>query len=336
MRILVTGGTGYIGSHICVELLAAGHEVVVADNLHNSREEVLGRVEKITGQRPEFHRADLLDRERLLALMKAGNFDGVVHLAGLKAVAESIAEPLRYYRNNLLGALYLCEAMAAAGVFRLVFSSSATVYGNPETVPVREQAPPQPMNPYGWSKLLIEQLLRDLHAADSRWNIALLRYFNPVGAHPSGLIGEDPRNIPNNLLPYISQVAVGKLEQLHVFGDDYPTPDGTGIRDYIHVMDLARGHTKALEWLMQKPGILCCNLGTGRGYSVLEVVAAFERACGKPIPRRTAARRCGDVAVCYADPAFAEQKLGWRAELDLDAMARDAWNWQRNNPDGYS
>ncbi len=336
MRILVTGGAGYIGSHICAELLHAGHEVVVADNLCNGSQEALKRVAKITGKVPEFHQVDLLDQKPLSALLQAKNFDGAIHLAGLKSVAESVAEPLRYYQNNLLGTIHLCEAMAAAGIFRLVFSSSATVYGDPETVPVPEDAPLRPLNPYGRSKHMIEQVLRDLYAADSRWRIALLRYFNPVGAHPSGLIGEDPRGVPNNLLPYISQVAAGRLKKLHVFGNDYPTEDGTGIRDYLHVMDLARGHTKALERLVQKPGILCCNLGTGRGYSVLEVVAAFERASGRQIPRHTVARRPGDAATCYADPALAEKELDWRAELDLNAMTRDAWNWQRRNPDGYS
>ena len=335
MRILVTGGAGYIGSHVCLELLSLGYEVAVTDNLCNGHREALDRVAQITGHSVEFHEVDLLQRERMFALLAEGRFDAVVHLAGLKAVAESVSEPLRYYRNNVLGSAHLCEAMAAAGVLRLVFSSSATVYGAPQTMPVREDAPLQPLNPYGHSKRMVEQMLESVYAADRRWRIVLLRYFNPAGAHPSGLIGESPRALPGNLLPCMGQVAAGKLEYLQVFGDDYPTPDGTGIRDYLHVTDLAQGHTRALTRLMEKPGVLCCNLGTGQGYSVLDMVAAFERACGKPLPLRRSARRPGDAAICFADPALAEQELSWRAQLGIDEITRDAWNWQRNNPDGY-
>ncbi len=337
MHILVTGGAGYIGSHTGVELLAAGHQVFVVDNLINSKAEALRRVAAITGLTPGFARIDLRDQAALAAVFRDQErpFDAVIHFAGLKAVGESTQIPLEYYDNNLGGTLILCRAMADAGVRNLVFSSSATVYGDPASVPIREDFPTAATNPYGRSKLFIEEILTDLQLSDPRWNIALLRYFNPVGAHPSGRIGEDPNGIPNNLLPFIAQVAVGKLPRLRVFGADYPTPDGTGVRDYIHVVDLARGHLRALEKLATHPGLLVCNLGTGQGYSVLEMVRAFERASGRPIPYDLVARRPGDIAVCYADPAKARALLGWSAELGLDDMVRDAWRWQAGNPDGY-
>jgi UDP-glucose 4-epimerase len=335
MRVLVTGGAGYIGSHCCVELLNAGHELVVIDNLCNSKAEALRRVQAITGRALGFVQADLRDSGVLERLFRQYAFDAVIHFAGLKAVGESSAIPLDYYENNLGGTLALCRAMAEAGVKRLVFSSSATVYGDPASVPIREDFPLSATNPYGRTKLFIEEILRDLQRADPSWNIALLRYFNPVGAHASGRIGEDPNGIPNNLVPYIAQVAVGKREALQVFGDDYATPDGTGVRDYIHVVDLALGHLAALERLQASPGLLCCNLGTGRGYSVLEMVRAFEQASGRAVPYRIVARRPGDIAACYADPTRAREVLGWQAEHGLEAMVADAWRWQRENPDGY-
>jgi len=336
MKILVTGGAGYIGSHTCVALLEAGHEVVVVDNLSNSREESLRRVQEITGRTLAFHKADLLDRPALQGIFATGNIDAVIHFAGLKAVGESVSIPLRYYQNNLTGTIILCQVMAAHGVKNLVFSSSATVYGDPATVPIREDFPVGPTNPYGRTKLMIEEILKDLHASDASWNIALLRYFNPIGAHRSGRIGEDPAGIPNNLLPYIAQVAVGRLSELQVFGDDYSTPDGTGVRDYIHVVDLAKGHVKAVERLTDGPGVRVWNLGTGQGYSVLDMVRAMEQASGRPIPYKIAPRRSGDVAQCWADPAKALQELGWRAENGLEAMCADAWRWQSMNPKGYS
>jgi UDP-glucose 4-epimerase len=332
---LVTGGAGYIGSHTCVELLAAGHDVVVIDNLSNSKACALTRVQEIAGSPLSFVQADLRDAPALAALFRAHDFDAVIHFAGLKAVGESTERPLDYYANNVGGTLTLCRAMGDAGVKSLVFSSSATVYGDPASVPIREDFPLSATNPYGRTKLFIEEILRDLQRADAGWHIALLRYFNPVGAHPSGRIGEDPNGLPNNLMPYVAQVAVGKLAELRVFGDDYDTPDGTGVRDYIHVVDLARGHLAALERLQAKPGVVTYNLGTGRGCSVLEMVRAFERAAGRPVPYRVVARRPGDVAVCYADPALARAELGWQAQLDLDAMVGDGWRWQRDNPDGY-
>ncbi|MCU0836735.1 MAG: UDP-glucose 4-epimerase GalE [Chromatiaceae bacterium] len=335
MRVLVTGGAGYIGSHTCVELLDAGHDVVVVDNLSNSKPEALRRVTEIAGRAPGFVEADLRDRPAVDALLQGEPFDSVIHFAGLKAVGESTEIPLQYYENNIGGTLNLCQAMAAAGVFRLVFSSSATVYGDPASVPIREDFPTSATNPYGRSKLFIEEILRDLYASDPRWSIALLRYFNPVGAHPTGRIGEDPNGIPNNLMPYVSQVAVGKLPRLRVFGNDYPTPDGTGVRDYIHVVDLARGHLKALERLARGVGVITCNLGTGRGYSVLEMVSAFEAASGRPVPYEIVARRPGDIAACYADPTLAKDLLGWSAELGITEMVRDAWRWQSQNPNGY-
>ena len=303
MRILVTGGAGYIGSHACIELLNAGYEVVVLDNLSNSKEESLRRVQEITGKTLEFHLADLLDKPAIDRIFDRAQIDAVIHFAGLKAVGESVSIPLRYYHNNITGTLNLCDVMSAHGVKNLVFSSSATVYGDPHTVPITEDFPTTATNPYGWTKWMIEQILRDAYRADNTWNIALLRYFNPIGAHASGRIGEDPNGIPNNLLPYIAQVAVGKLPKVSVFGNDYPTPDGTGVRDYIHVVDLSIGHVRALEKLRTNPGLVTYNLGTGNGYSVLQVIAAFEKACGKKIPYQIVARRAGDVAACYADPA---------------------------------
>ncbi|HSH70970.1 MAG TPA: UDP-glucose 4-epimerase GalE [Deferrisomatales bacterium] len=335
MRILVTGGAGYIGSHTCVELLAAGHQLVVVDNLSNSKEEAIRRVRELAPGTLEFHPIDLLDRAALDAVFARTPVDAVIHFAGLKAVGESAEIPLRYYHNNLTGTLILCEVMARHGVKRLVFSSSATVYGDPARVPITEEFPVSATNPYGRSKLMIEEILRDLHLSDPSWSIALLRYFNPVGAHPSGRIGEDPNGIPNNLVPYITQVAVGKLEQLAVFGDDYPTPDGTGVRDYIHVVDLARGHLAALDKLRTGAGVVTYNLGTGRGYSVLEMVAAFAAESGREVPYRIAPRRAGDIATCYADPGRARDELGWQAQLGIEAMCRDAWRWQSQNPAGY-
>lgn len=333
--ILVTGGAGYIGSHTVVELLQAGQEPVIFDNFSNSARGVIARIEAICGRAPTVVEGDIRDPAALRDVFGRYEFSAVIHFAGLKAVGESVAQPLRYYDNNVRGTLHLCEAMADAGVRQLVFSSSATVYGDPHRVPIREDFPLQATNPYGRSKLHIEDMLRDLSASDASWRIALLRYFNPVGAHPSGLIGEDPQGTPNNLLPFVCQVAVGRRPELAVFGGDYPTPDGTGVRDYIHVVDLARGHLAALGAVAGNPGVLTVNLGTGRGYSVLEAVQAFERASGRPVPYRIVARRPGDVAACYADPALAQERLGWSAQFDLEAMCRDAWRWQSDNPAGY-
>ncbi|WP_417319181.1 UDP-glucose 4-epimerase GalE [Emcibacter sp.] len=337
MKILVTGGTGYIGSHTVLELLLAGHEVTVIDNLCNSSPESLRRVQNITGRNTvDFHELDIRDREGLDKLFAENDFDAVIHFAGLKAVGESVEKPLEYYENNVGGTVTLCQAMQHAGVKTLVFSSSATVYGDPASVPIREDFPTGgTTNPYGTSKLMIEQILEDFHRADNGWNIARLRYFNPVGAHESGLIGEDPNDIPNNLMPYITQVAVGKLKELSIFGNDYPTKDGTGVRDFIHVVDLAKGHLKALDRLMQNPGLVTYNLGTGTGYSVLDMVLAFERVNGVKIPHKFTNRREGDIAECYADPALARQEMSWQAEKTLDDMVRDAWNWQSKNPNGY-
>lgn len=337
--ILVTGGAGYIGSHTVLALLQAGYEVVVLDNLCNSSAESLKRVAQLAGRVPAFVEGDIRDRAVLDRLFAEHAVDAVLHFAGLKAVGESVAQPLRYYDNNVHGSQVLLQACADAGVFNLVFSSSATVYGEPAQMPISEACPVgQPTNPYGRSKLMVEDMLRDVAASDPRWRIAILRYFNPVGAHESGLIGEDPNGIPNNLLPFIAQVAVGKLPELAVFGNDYPTPDGTGVRDYIHVVDLAEGHLcalRALEALQSRTGAHVWNLGTGQGYSVLEMVRAFEAASGKPVPYRVAPRRPGDIATCYADPAKAERELGWKARRGLDEMMRDAWRWQSMNPDGY-
>ncbi len=335
MKVLVTGGAGYIGSHTCVELLNSGHDVVVVDNLSNSSPESLRRVEKITGKNVPLEVVDIRDREGLDRIFSAHTFDAVIHFAGLKAVGESVSQPLRYYQNNVEGTLTLCEVMARHNVFNLVFSSSATVYGDPHSVPITEDFPLSATNPYGRSKLMIEEILRDLGKSDARWNCILLRYFNPAGAHVSGLIGEDPNGIPNNLLPYISQVAVGKLECLSVFGNDYATKDGTGVRDYIHVVDLAIGHVRALDKLASNPRVIAYNLGTGQGYSVLDMIAAFEKASDKKINYRFAPRRPGDIANCYADPEFAARELNWRAERGVEEMTRDGWNWQKNNPQGY-
>ena len=332
--ILVTGGAGYIGSHTVVELLGAGHEVTVVDNFCNSAPAVPERIARIAGRMPVFVKADVRDRAALQSLLQARHYDAVIHFAGLKAVGESVAEPLRYYDNNVGGSLTLFETMAQYGLRTVVFSSSATVYGDPASVPIREDFPVAPTNPYGRSKLMVEEILREAAAADPRWRVALLRYFNPVGAHASGLIGEDPNGVPNNLMPFISQVAVGRREALSVWGDDYPTPDGTGVRDYIHVVDLARGHLAALGH-MPDSGVLTANLGTGRGYSVLEMVRAFEQASGRKVAYRIAARRPGDVAACYADPSLAAERLGWRAQLDLSRMCADTWRWQSQNPQGY-
>ncbi|UMR28366.1 UDP-glucose 4-epimerase GalE [Massilia sp. MB5] len=328
MKILVTGGMGYIGSHTCVELLQAGHEVVVLDNLSNADASVGERVGRIAGRGFTFVQGDIRDRAALAALFAAHRFDSVIHFAGLKAVGESVEQPLRYYDNNISGSVALFESMAAAGVKSLVFSSSATVYGDPASVPITEDFPLSATNPYGRSKLVIEEILRDLAKSDPSWRIALLRYFNPVGAHESGLIGEQPNGIPNNLLPYVAQVAEGRREFLSVFGGDYPTVDGTGVRDYIHVVDLARGHVRTLDKLATGAGVFTYNLGTGRGNSVLEMVRAFEAASGRPVPYRIVARRAGDVAACYADTALAERELGWRAEYDIGRMCSDAWRWQ--------
>jgi len=325
---LITGGTGYIGSHTVVELMAAGHDVFILDNLCNSKASVLDRIQRIVGRRPRFEQIDVRDRPALRRIFSSHRFDAVVHFAGLKAVGESVEKPLEYYDNNVSGGVALLDCMGESGLRTIVFSSSATVYGEPATVPIREDFPLSASNPYGRSKLMIEDILRDTAAADSAWRIALLRYFNPVGAHSSGLIGESPNGIPNDLMPYIAQVAVGKLKELRVFGDDYPTPDGTGVRDYIHVVDLARGHLAALNALRQRPGVLTVNLGTGRGYSVLEMVRAFAAASGKPVHYRVVGRRPGDVAQCFADPSLARATLGWQAQLGIDAMCTDAWRWQ--------
>ncbi len=339
-EILVTGGAGYIGSHTCFELLAVGHSLLVLDNLCNAQVVSLNRLAQIANVpldsvRLQFVQGDVRDAALLHKLFAQHPIQAVVHFAGLKAVGESVAQPLQYYSNNVQGTLVLLQAMAQHGCRQLVFSSSATVYGNPATVPIAEHAPLSVTNPYGQSKLVVEHMLRDLAASDPRWRIAILRYFNPVGAHESGLMGEDPNGIPNNLLPYITQVAVGKLPELAVFGNDYPTPDGTGVRDYIHVVDLAEGHLRALEALQTRTGAHVWNLGTGQGYSVLEMVRAFEAASGRPVPYRVAPRRSGDIATCYADPAKAERELGWKAQRGLDEVMRDAWRWQSMNPDGY-
>ena len=335
MNILVTGGAGYIGSHTCLELLQAGYQVVVVDNLSNSKEEALKRIQELTGKTLTFYRVDLLDKAALDKVFAQHPIDSVIHFAGLKAVGESVSIPLHYYQNNVAGTLNLCQVMQKHQVKKLVFSSSATVYGETNPSPLREDYPLSATNPYGRSKLMIEEILRDLHRSDPEWDIALLRYFNPVGAHPSGRIGEDPNGIPNNLLPYITQVAVGRLEQLSVFGSDYPTSDGTGVRDYIHVVDLAVGHLKALQRLAARPGAVAYNLGTGQGYSVLEVVQAFSIACGKPIPYRLTDRRPGDVAVSVADPTRAQHELDWQAVHTLTDMCVDSWRWQSQNPQGY-
>jgi len=333
--ILVTGGAGYIGSHTCVELIQAGFEVTILDNLCNSKPVVVDRLEHICGTRPAFVEGDVRDRSLLRDLFSHGKFDAVIHFAGLKAVGESVALPLAYYDNNVSGSIALLQAMREQGVKTLIFSSSATVYGDPQRVPIKEDFPLGATNPYGRSKLMIEEVLGDLAQAETGWNIARLRYFNPAGAHHSGLIGEDPNGIPNNLMPYVAQVASGRRESLSVFGNDYPTPDGTGVRDYIHVVDLARGHVAALNTFRRTTGLLTVNLGTGRGYSVLEMVAAFEKASTRSVAYRICPRRAGDIATCYADPTLAEQVLGWRAEYGIETMCADAWRWQTANPQGY-
>jgi len=331
MRILVTGGAGYIGSHTCLELLNQGHEVVVADNLCNSCEEALNRVKELTGKDLTFYKVDLLDKEGLDQMFDQEKIDAVIHFAGLKAVGESVAKPLEYY-----GTLNLCDSMRNHGVKKIIFSSSATVYGDPAFVPITEDCPKGKItNPYGQTKSMLEQVLTDLHVADPEWNVILLRYFNPVGAHESGRIGEDPTGIPNNLTPYITQVAVGKLKEVNVFGNDYDTPDGTGVRDYIHVMDLADGHVKALKKFADKPDVYIYNLGTGRGYSVLEMIHSFSKAVGHEIPYVIKPRRPGDIATCYADATKAKEELGWVAKRGVDEMCRDAWRWQSQNPNGY-
>ncbi|MDR1133841.1 MAG: UDP-glucose 4-epimerase GalE [Synergistaceae bacterium] len=336
MSVLVTGGAGYIGSHTCVELIHAGRDIIVADSLVNSSRESLRRVERITGRKVKFYKTDVASKRKIAEIFRENpGIDSVIHFAGLKAVGESVVKPLDYYSNNLSCTLSLLRAMKKHNVGKIVFSSSATVYGDPKSVPVAENFPTSATNPYGATKLFIERILRDVCAADRSFNAAILRYFNPIGAHPSGLIGEDPEGIPNNLAPYIAQVAVGKLERVRIFGNDYPTPDGTGVRDYIHVVDLARGHVAALKKLDENCGEFVCNLGAGKGYSVLEVIAAFEKACGKRIDREFTLRRPGDIAEVYADPAKALRELGWKTEYGIDEMCDDLWRWQSANPNGY-
>ena len=335
MKILTTGGAGFIGSHTCVELLNSGYDVVVVDNLCNSKEESIRRIEQITGKQVSFYKADLLDREALEHIFDCEPIDAVIHFAGLKAVGESVQKPLEYYHNNLTGTLVLCDVMRRHGVKRIVFSSSATVYGSPKTVPITEDFPLSVTNPYGRTKLMIEEMLQDFAAADPEWNITLLRYFNPIGAHQSGLIGEDPKGIPNNLVPYVTQVAIGKLSEVHVFGDDYDTPDGTGVRDYIHVVDLAVGHVKAIEHAAKGHGVHIYNLGTGIGYSVLDIIRAFSKVVGKEIPYVIEKRGAEDIATCYADATGAREELGWTAQYDLNRMCEDSWRWQTMNPNGY-
>ncbi len=334
-NILVTGGAGYIGSHTCVELIKQGYHVIVVDNLYNASEISLERIERITGVKPDFYQADIRDREAMEKIFAENEIDSVIHFAGLKAVGESVRMPLEYYDNNVYGTIVLLETMKKYNVKKIVFSSSATVYGSPERLPIDEECRLSTTNPYGSTKLYLEYIMKDLYVSDNEWNIILLRYFNPVGAHESGLIGEDPKGIPNNLTPFIAKVAAGKLEKVNVFGNDYDTPDGTGVRDYIHVVDLALGHIKAIE-KVNEPGVHIYNLGTGNGYSVLQVIKAFEKACGHEIPYVIAPRRAGDIASCYATSAKAEKELGWKAELGIDEMCASLWNWQSKNPDGYN
>ena len=337
MTILVTGGAGYIGSHTCVELLNAGYDVVIIDNLYNSNQKAVDRIEEITGKKVKFYSDDMMDRAAVKRVFDENKIDAVIHFAGLKAVGESVHKPIEYYRTNIGSTLNLTDEMRAHGCKNIIFSSSATVYGDPAEIPITENCPKGTCtNPYGWTKWMQEQILTDIHTADPEWNVILLRYFNPIGAHKSGLIGEDPKGIPNNLLPYVAQVAIGKLPEINVFGDDYDTPDGTGVRDYIHVVDLARGHVKAIERFAKKDGVFICNLGTGHGYSVLDVIHAFEKACGKKLPYVIRERRPGDIATCYSSPAKAEKELGWTAEFELEDMCRDSWNWQQKNPNGYN
>ncbi len=336
MKILVTGGAGYIGSHTCVELLNAGYEIVVLDNLSNSCEKSLEVVKELTGKDFPFYKVDLLDYEATSKVFDENDIDGVIHFAGLKAVGESVQIPIKYYHNNITGTLNLIDIMEKHNVFNIVFSSSATVYGKPETVPITEDFPLSTTNPYGSTKLMLENILKDVFVSNDKWSITLLRYFNPIGAHKSGKMGEDPKGIPNNLLPYVAQVAVGKLEYVHVFGSDYDTKDGTGVRDYIHVVDLALGHLKSIEKNSNKPGVYTYNLGTGNGYSVLEIVKAFSKACGKDLPYKLEPRRPGDIGECYADPKKARDELGWEAKRGIAEMCEDGWRWQSNNPNGYN
>lgn len=336
MAILVTGGAGYIGSHTCVELLNAGYEVVVLDNLSNSSEKSLDRVKQITGKEVKFYKGDILDRDILAKVLENEDIEGCIHFAGLKAVGESVVKPWEYYNNNVTGTLTLVDEMRKHGCKNIIFSSSATVYGDPAIIPITEECPKGTCtNPYGWSKSMLEQMLSDIQKADPEWNVILLRYFNPIGAHKSGLIGENPNGIPNNLMPYITQVAVGKLKELGVFGDDYDTPDGTGVRDYIHVVDLAVGHVKALDKIKENVGLGIYNLGTGVGYSVLDIVKNFEAANGVKIPYVIKDRRAGDIATCYSDATKAKEELGWTAQYGIKEMCADSWNWQKNNPNGY-
>ena len=338
MSILVTGGAGFIGSHTCVELLNAGYEVVVVDNLYNASEKALERVEQITGKKVTFYEADILDRDALNAIFDKEQIESVIHFAGYKAVGESVRKPIEYYYNNITGTLILCDVMRKHNVKNIVFSSSATVYGDPAFIPITEECPKGKItNPYGQTKGMLEQVLTDIYVSDPEWKVVLLRYFNPIGAHKSGLIGEDPKGIPNNLVPYVAQVAIGKLKCLGVFGNDYDTPDGTGVRDYIHVVDLAKGHVAAIKKVEEtEPGVLIYNLGTGKGYSVLDVVHAFEKACGKEIPYEIKPRRAGDIATCYADPTKAKNELGWVAQYGIEEMCEDSWRWQTMNPNGYA
>lgn len=337
MKILVTGGAGYIGSHTCVELLNEGYEVVIVDNLYNSNQKAVDRIEQITQKKVTFYQNDILDREALDQIFTKENVDAVIHFAGLKAVGESVRKTIEYYTNNIQGTLILTDVMRKHNVKNIIFSSSATVYGNPAMIPITEECPKGVCtNPYGWTKWMLEQILTDIHTADPEWNVMLLRYFNPIGAHESGLIGEDPKGIPNNLLPYVAQVAIGKLECVGVFGDDYDTPDGTGVRDYIHVVDLAKGHVKALNKIKEKAGVKVYNLGTGNGYSVLDVIHAFEKACGHEIPYQIKPRREGDIATCYSKCDLAKEELGWQAQYDLDDMCASSWKWQTMNPNGYN
>lgn len=337
MKILVTGGAGYIGSHTCVELLNEGYEVVIVDNLYNSSKKAVDRIQEITGKNVTFYEKDLLDKAGLDEIFSQEKIDAVIHFAGLKAVGESVQKPLEYYHNNITGTLNLCDVMRSHGVKNIIFSSSATVYGDPAQIPITEECPKGICtNPYGWTKWMLEQILTDLHKADPEWNVILLRYFNPIGAHKSGMIGEDPKGIPNNLLPYVAQVAIGKLKCVGVFGNDYDTPDGTGVRDYIHVVDLAVGHVKAIKKLADKDGVNVYNLGTGKGYSVLQVIQAFEKACGHAIPYEIKPRRAGDIATCYSRCDKAREELGWEAQFGIEEMCADSWNWQSKNPNGYN
>lgn len=337
MKILVTGGAGYIGSHTCVELLSEGYEVVIVDNLYNASEKAVERVKEITGKDVTFYEADIRDYGTMNDIFSREKPEAVIHFAGLKAVGESVAKPMEYYENNIGGTLTLCKAMRENGCKNIIFSSSATVYGEPAFVPITEECPKGICtNPYGWTKHMLEQILTDIHTSDTEWNVILLRYFNPIGAHKSGMIGEDPKGIPNNLLPYVAQVAIGKLPCVGVFGDDYDTPDGTGVRDYIHVVDLAKGHVRAINKIMENPGVKVYNLGTGNGYSVLDVIKAFSKACGKEIPYQIRERRPGDIATCYAVASLAKQELGWEAEYGIDEMCADSWRWQSQNPNGYA